>query len=109
MIQKPKLLVSMRRTTFSTIIFSFEAILRYLLCKPKTVVNRGKGASAGRLREVRANTGLRRQEWKLRPVLARARPEPACLPFSSLRVTLVAAGVNPQTTGLSHFYTSARF
>jgi hypothetical protein len=42
-------------------------------------------------------------------VPARARPEPACLPFSSLRVTLAVARVNLQTTGLSHFFVNARF
>jgi hypothetical protein len=58
---------------------------------------------------MQASTGLRRQEWKLCPVLAQARPEPARVPFPSLRVALVVAGVNLQTTGLSHFFAKARF
>jgi hypothetical protein len=69
----------------------------------------GKGASAGRLWEMQANTGLRRQKWKLRPVPARARPEQARLLFPSLRITLAAAGVNLQISGFSHFFANARF
>jgi hypothetical protein len=45
----------------------------------------------------------------LRPGPARARPEPARLPFTSLLVTLAVARVNLRTTGLSPFFASARF
>ena len=41
MIQKPKLFVSMIRTTFVHIILLSETILVLPLCKPKSVVNRG--------------------------------------------------------------------
>jgi hypothetical protein len=42
-------------------------------------------------------------------MLARARPEPACLPFLSFHVTLDADGANLQTTGLSHFFANVDF
>jgi hypothetical protein len=58
---------------------------------------------------MQASTGLRRQEWKLRPTPARARPELACLPFTGLRVPLAVARMNLRTIGLSPFFASARF
>jgi hypothetical protein len=58
---------------------------------------------------MQVSTGLRRQKWKLSPVLAWTRPEPACLPFPSLRITLAVAGVNLQIFGFSHFFANARF
>jgi hypothetical protein len=55
------------------------------------------------------SAGLRRQKWRLSPVLARARSEPARLPFPSLRIAPAMAGANLQTTGFSHFFVNARF
>jgi hypothetical protein len=58
---------------------------------------------------MQVNPGLRGLERNLSPMPSRVRPEPACLPIPSLRITLVVVEVDLLVSGFSHFSVDARF
>jgi hypothetical protein len=111
MIQKAKLFVSTRRTTFVFTTFSFEAILRYLLCKKKTVVNtppfKSRRPAASQATSPSTSRTLQKPLTSISTGSRRSRP-PTPASWQPTRTSSSSASPSRPTTPPRKIYSSTR-